>query len=312
MRLCTFLDAPDSTERPGALVSNHIIDLQAAHKHLHAATDFPASLLDLLAAGDDALARARRIVEHATDETNLHTLIEQNIARPFETVRFRPPITRPGKIICIGQNYRAHVHEMKREPPKYPMFFAKFANTLIGHKESIRLPRVSQQVDYEAELMIVIGRTCKDVSRAQAFDYIAGYTVFNDVSVRDYQRRTSQFLQGKTFDTTGPTGPCIVTADEVADPESLRVQLRLNGETMQDSTTADFIFDIRTIIAYLSEIMTLEPGDLIATGTPGGVGFARDPQVFLQAGDVVEVEIDGLGVLQNKVVAPERGGYAKG
>jgi len=311
VRLCTFLHPDDNTERPGALVSNHIIDLQAAHANSHAATGFPSNLLDLLNAGDEGLTHARRIVEQATDAATLRSLVEANIAHPFDAVRFRPPITRPNKIICIGQNYRAHVHEMKRELPKYPMFFAKFANTLIGHKEAIRLPRVSTQVDYEAELMIVIGRTGKDISRERAFDYIAGYTIFNDVSVRDYQRRTSQFLQGKTFDTTGPTGPCIVTADEVPDPETLRVQLRLNGETMQDSTTADFIFDIRTIINYLSEIMTLDPGDLIATGTPGGVGFARDPQVFLKAGDAVEVEIDGLGVLQNTVVAAEGSRYAE-
>lgn len=307
MRLCTFDD--NGTPRVGAQVGSHIINLSGTRDFLRSASGAAynplSSIHELLAAGETALAEAADAVRFAESDDNLARLTAQQLARPFDDVKFLPPIARPGKIICIGQNYRAHVHEMKRELPKYPMFFAKFANTLIGHRAGIVLPRVSQQVDYEAELMIVIGQCGKDITREQAFDFIAGYTIFNDISVRDYQRRTSQFLQGKTFDTTGPCGPTIVTADEVSDPANLRISLRLNGETMQDSNTADFIFDIPTIINYLSEIMTLEPGDLIATGTPGGVGFARDPQVFLRAGDTVEVEIGELGVLQNTVVAPE-------
>ena len=289
MRLCTFT-IDGGRERVGALVGETVIELASDHSAADAPTLGMPAVLDALAEGGAPRARIEALIA------------EQKITLKIAAVRFRPPVMRPGKIVCIGQNYRAHVLEMKRELPKHPVLFAKFANTLVGHNEPIRLPRVSTQVDYEAELMIVIGRRGKDITPESALDYVAGYTIFNDVSVRDYQRRTSQFLQGKTFDTTGPCGAAIVTADEVGDPHNLRIQLRLNGETMQDGTTADFIFDVPTIVSYLSEIMTLETGDLIATGTPEGVGFARDPQVFLKAGDVVEIEIDGLGVLRNPVV----------
>ena len=309
MRLITFIS--DGAARAGAIIDDAdgalVIDLAGASNlfgsQTSAAAETLASVHGIIAGGDTALAAANRIVELSRADDARGLLLTLGHAQKLADVRCLPPIPRPGKIICIGQNYRAHVVEMGRELPKHPVLFAKFANTLVGHEQPIRLPRVSGQVDYEAELMIVIGRECKDVAPADAFDVIAGYTIFNDVSVRDYQRRTTQFLQGKTFDTTGPCGPAIVTKDEVADPHALRVQLRLNGETMQDGNTSDFIFDIPAIISYLSEIMTLEPGDLIATGTPEGVGFARDPQVFLKAGDVVEIEIDGLSVLRNPVVS---------
>jgi acylpyruvate hydrolase len=190
--------------------------------------------------------------------------------------------------------------------PQYPVLFAKFATTLIGHRRPIVLPKVSNQVDYEAELALVIGRTGKDIPKTQAaFDYLAGYTIFNDVSVRDFQKRTVQWLQGKAFDGTGPIGPALVTADEIRDPHALDITLRLNGEVMQHANTGDFIFDIPTILSYISEIMTLEPGDIIATGTPSGVGYARQPQVFLKPGDVIQVEIAELGVLENQVIASQ-------
>ncbi len=307
MRLVTFDD--NGTPRAGARINSHIINLARACELLNDApsahSDSLANVSALLTAGDAALAEAADIVRRAGESDNLSRLIERGHAHDFNSVRLLPPIPRPGKIICVGQNYRAHILEMKRELPKHPVLFAKFPNTLIGHRESIRLPRVSHQLDYEAELMLVIGRRGKDIPLEKAFDYIAGYTNFNDASVRDYQRRTSQFLQGKTFDTTGPVGPAIVTKDEVPDPHALRVQLRLNGETMQDGNTSDFIFNIPTLVNYLSEIMTLEPGDLIATGTPEGVGFARDPQIFLKAGDTVEVEIGNLGVLENSVASSQ-------
>lgn len=313
MRLLTY--DHDGRPRAGAQVGSHVVSIAdvvtfardgnkgTGSFSTRTPNDFPASVIDLLAAGEDAKAMVEAAIRFVAAGDCLARLAERGAAREMDAVRFLPPVPRPGKIICIGQNYRAHVAEMKREMPKYPMFFAKFANTLVGHGGAIVLPRVSAQVDYEAELMIVVGRRCKNVPPDKAFDVIAGYTIFNDVSVRDYQRRTSQFLQGKTFDTTGPVGPVIVTADEIPDPENLRIRLRLNDETMQDSNTSDFIFDIKTIINYLSEIMTLEPGDLIATGTPGGVGSARDPQVFLKAGDTVEVEIENLGTLRNTVLA---------
>jgi acylpyruvate hydrolase len=193
--------------------------------------------------------------------------------------------------------------------PQYPVLFAKFATTLIGNRRPIALPTVSNQVEYEAELALVIGRTGKDIPNTQAaFDYLAGYTIFNDVSVRDFQKRTVQWLQGKAVDGTSPIGPALVTTDEIRDPHALDITLRLNGEVMQQANTGDLIFDIPTILSYISEIMTLEPGDIIATGTPSGVGYARQPQVFLKPGDAIQVEIAELGVLENPVIAPQGDG----
>jgi acylpyruvate hydrolase len=265
----------------------------------------PQSVHDLLAADTSTWAATTEAVDFASERERLEALAILGWATPISDASFLPPILRPGKIICLGHNYRQHIAEMGSKLPEYPVIFAKFANTLIGHRQPIVLPQASSMVDYEAELAIVIGRGGRDISPEAAFDAIAGYTIFNDVSVRDYQRRTVQWLQGKTFDGTGPVGPAIVTADEIADPQALDITLRLNGEVMQHSNTGDFIFDIPTIIGYLSAIMTLEPGDIIATGTPSGVGFARDPQVFLRPGDLVQVAIDGLGVLENPVVAPQ-------
>lgn len=310
MRLLTF--DHDGAARAGAALDGAggslVIDLASASDLFGSAPQDAAvplaSVHDILAGGDAARSLVASIVGRAATDDGRELLLKLGAAHKLADVRCLPPIARPGKIVCIGQNYRAHILEMGRELPKYPVLFAKFSNTLVGHEAPIVLPRVSEQVDYEAELMVVVGRRCKDIAPADALACVAGYTIFNDVSVRDYQRRTTQFLQGKTFDTAGPVGPYIVTADEIADPHNLRISLRLNGETMQDGNTSDFIFNIPTVVSYLSEIMTLEPGDLIATGTPEGVGAARDPQVFLKPGDVVEVEIEGLGVLRNPVVAP--------
>jgi acylpyruvate hydrolase len=311
LRIVTF--AINGRVRLGAWVNNHIIDLPETYQawqrtqSAQAATDlseFPPGALELLQAGPPAYQAASQAIAFAADSDNLTALARLGLAYAAANVEFRPPIPRPGKIICLGHNYRRHVLEMGQELPKYPVIFAKFANTLIGHHQPIILPAVSTQVDYEAEMVIVIGRTGKDIQPETAFDYIVGYTIFNDVSVRDFQRRTPQWLQGKTFDGSGPIGPALVTADEVSDPQALDITLRLNGQVMQQSNTADFIFNIPTIIQFLSQIMTLEPGDLIATGTPSGVGFARQPQVFLKPGDVVQIEISQLGVLENPVVAP--------
>jgi 2-keto-4-pentenoate hydratase/2-oxohepta-3-ene-1,7-dioic acid hydratase in catechol pathway len=217
----------------------------------------------------------------------------------------RAPVGDPGKILCIGLNYADHAAESGVEPPEEPVCFSKFGNTIIGPGQSIRLPSVATQVDYEAELVVVIGRSGYRIPRERAFKYIAGYMNGHDVSARDWQigRPGKQWLLGKTPDTFAPIGPWLVTADEVADPHDLRIQLRLNGAVMQDSRTREFIFGIDQIIAHVSQLMTLEPGDLIFTGTPPGVGMARDPQVWLKPGDRVEVEIEGLGILSNPVQA---------
>lgn len=221
----------------------------------------------------------------------------------LEEVRLLPPVPEPEKIICVGLNYRGHAGEAGMEIPKYPVFFAKYRNALAGPYDPIVLPRVSTQVDYEAELAVVIGKPGRHIPEERALDHVAGYMALNDVSARDFQFRSTQWLQGKTFDTFAPCGPFLVTADEVPDPHALAVRLRLNGQVMQDSNTREFIFSIPQLIAYLSDILTFAPGDIISTGTPPGVGFTRKPPVLLKAGDVVEVEVEQVGVLRNPVVA---------
>jgi 2-keto-4-pentenoate hydratase/2-oxohepta-3-ene-1,7-dioic acid hydratase in catechol pathway len=211
------------------------------------------------------------------------------------------PIERPWKIVCVGLNYRDHAEEQGVELPKAPLLFAKWPNTLIGPGEPIVLPAEAQEVDYEAELGVVIGTTAKHVSEAQALAHVRGYIPLNDVSARDLQFADKQWTRGKSPDTFCPVGPRLVPAEEVGDPQSLAIRCVLNGETMQDSSTAQMIFSVAEIIAYVSRVITLEPGDLIATGTPAGVGVFRDPKVLLKDGDEVTVEIEGLGALTNPV-----------
>jgi len=213
------------------------------------------------------------------------------------------PIERPGKIVCVGLNYRDHAEEQGAELPAAPLLFAKWPNALIGPGEAIVLPRVSKRVDYEAELGVVIGERIRGVSKEHALDAVRGYICLNDVSARDLQFSDGQWTRGKSADTFCPVGPHLVPAAEVPDPQALGIRCVLNGETMQDSTTANMIFGVAEIIAYASAAMTFEPGDLIATGTPAGVGIFRDPPVLLQDGDEVTIEIDGLGSLTNPVQA---------
>jgi 2-keto-4-pentenoate hydratase/2-oxohepta-3-ene-1,7-dioic acid hydratase in catechol pathway len=221
------------------------------------------------------------------------------------TARLLAPIPDPRKIICLGLNYRDHAAESGMDIPTEPILFSKYPSSLVGHQAEIVLPSVSDQVDYEAELVIVVGRKGRHIPREQAMEYVAGYTVGHDVSARDWQlnKPGKQWMAGKTFDTFAPVGPELVSRDEVPDPHALGIRLRLNGQTMQDSSTSQLIFRVDEVIAYLSKIMTLEPGDLIFTGTPPGVGMARKPPVWLKPGDVVEVEIDRLGTLRNTVKA---------
>ncbi|MGE0305287.1 MAG: fumarylacetoacetate hydrolase family protein [Acidimicrobiia bacterium] len=214
-----------------------------------------------------------------------------------------PLVVRPPKVVCVGQNYAAHVAEMGHEPPRFPTFFAKYTSALIGARDPINLSPDSQSCDWEVELAVVIGTRAKRVDRDAALDHVAGYTVLNDISMRDYQKRTSQFLQGKTFEATTPVGPWMVTADELPKGgDGLRVTCEVDGVMMQDSTTSDLIFDVATIISYFSNVAALEPGDIIATGTPSGVGAGRRPPVFLRPGQVVRTSIDGIGELVNRVV----------
>ena len=210
-------------------------------------------------------------------------------------------ITRPGKIVCVGLNYHDHAEEGGQELPKAPLLFAKWPNTLIGDGEPIVLPEESEQVDYEAELGVVIGTTAKHVSERDALDVVQGYICVNDVSARDLQFGDGQWTRGKSPDTFCPVGPRLVSREEIEDPQALAIRCVLNGETMQDSSTSQMIFSVAEIIAYVTRVITLEPGDLIATGTPAGVGVFRDPKVLLQEGDEVSVVIDGLGTLTNPV-----------
>jgi 2-keto-4-pentenoate hydratase/2-oxohepta-3-ene-1,7-dioic acid hydratase in catechol pathway len=217
---------------------------------------------------------------------------------PVEEVSLLPPIGRPGKLICIGLNYRGHAEEQGIEPPETPTFFAKFATALAAPGATVQLPPWSRRVDYEAEVAFVIGSRCKDVPAAEAMDVVAGHTLLNDLSARDYQFKTPQWMPGKTFDGAAPCGPALVTPDEAGPPDAIEIELLLNGEQMQASSTADLVHSIPELVEYLSMLMTLEPGDLIATGTPAGVGSLRDPKVWLKAGDRVEVRSPQLGVLE--------------
>jgi|SRR5581483_11284979 len=273
--------------RAAVLVGEQYVDIHATDANL------PASVRQLLEGGSSMLQAA----SHAAQRSD---------AVKYEAgkVKLFAPIPDPHKIICIGLNYRDHAEESGVPIPKEPILFSKYATALIGAGEAIVLPPVSQEVDYEAELVIVVGKKGRNIAAAEAREYVAGFAVGHDVSARDWQLKKDgkQWMVGKTFDTFAPCGPTLVTADEVPDPHSLRISLRLNGQSMQSSNTNQMIFKTEELLAYLSQIFTLEAGDLIFTGTPPGVGFARKPPVFLKGGDVVEVEIESLGVLRNPVV----------
>ncbi len=216
---------------------------------------------------------------------------------PLSAVQFLPPVPNPDKILCVGVNYSAHIAEMGRTPPDYPVVFTRFARSLVGHQESMLRPLASRQYDFEGELAVVIGKPARHVAREQALDYVAGYSCFMDGSVRDWQRHTGQFTAGKNFDSSGAMGPWLVTADEIPDPSTLSLQTRVNGAVMQRGDLADLVFDIPALLEYCSTFTELSPGDVIATGTPGGVGAARTPPVWLAAGDTVEVDVGGVGNL---------------
>lgn len=287
MRLCNFLS--DGTLRPAVLSDpGTLIDLAAADPAL--AAD-PRALLS-----GDRIARLAVVAAQAPETARI----------PLAGVTLAAPVSRPEKIICIGLNYRDHAEETGEPLPSRPTVFAKFPNALTGPYAPIVIPEASSAVDYEAELGVVIGRRARAVPEAEALSVVGGYLAFNDVSARDVQHWSSQWTLGKTFDSFAPAGPFLVTADEVPDPQKLAIETRVNGVTRQHSSTANMIFTVARLIAILSSVMTLEPGDIIATGTPGGIGAAQDPPRFLADGDVVEVDIEGIGCLRNPVVAASR------
>lgn len=220
---------------------------------------------------------------------------------PLQVATFLPVIPNPGKIFCVGVNYADHQKEMGRSETTHPTIFLRFTDTLAAHGQAAWVPRISAAVDYECELAVVIGKGGRHIDATHAMEHVAGYTCFNDISIRDWQRHTSQFTPGKNFPRTGPLGPWMVTKDEIADPHALAIRTRLNGAVLQDANTSQLIFRIPELIAYISSFSPLAPGDLIATGTPSGVGFARKPPIFMKAGDTVEVDIEGIGVLRNRM-----------
>ena len=289
MRLVTF--SHQGRPRLGVMVSqrgqDYVLDLSQAQPGL------PTDAIEFLSAGEAALAAARTCSATA----------DERYLVPEVDVTLLAPVLRPGKIICLGHNYYDHMGLGKTEPPEYPTLFCKTVNTVIGHRQPVVIPPVTSQVDYEAELAVVIGQRARRVAQEQAFEFVAGYTIFNDVSARDYQKRTSQWMQGKSFDTFGPMGPALVTADEIPDPHCLELWLTLNGLEMQHTNTRNMIFSVPYLIAYLSEVITLEPGDVIATGTPAKTEAAKSVPPFIKPGDQVSIHIDKIGELVNPVIA---------
>ncbi|MED1439737.1 fumarylacetoacetate hydrolase family protein [Aeribacillus composti] len=307
MKLITFTE--QGVSRIGAIEDGKVIDLHAAfEKKLEsegklrfkqiAEAYVPQDMNGFLQGGKESLDYAKEAVAFALKHEKYKG---KQLVFSKEDVKVEAPVPSPGKMICVGHNYREHILEMGREIPPYPVVFAKFANTVIGPEDDIPHYPISDQLDYEAEFAFVIGKRARNVSQAEALDYVAGYTIVNDVTYRDLQRRTLQWLQGKTVDGSAPMGPWLVTTDELSDPSGLEVVLTVNGEERQRSNTKNLVFSVQYLVEFLSGLMTLEPGDVILTGTPGGVGVARDPQVFLKDGDVVRIEIDGIGALENKV-----------
>jgi 2-keto-4-pentenoate hydratase/2-oxohepta-3-ene-1,7-dioic acid hydratase in catechol pathway len=285
VRLVTF--AGDAGPRLGALLDGDVVDLAAADSSL------PAEMNALLAGGAGTLARARDVLVDPPAQAR----------RPRASITLLAPVLRPPKLVCIGLNYRDHAIETGLELPTVPTVFAKYSSAITGSGAPIVLPRASEQIDFEAELAFVIGRGGRNIPAGDALQHVAGYTVFNDVTARDVQFQTTQWTLGKSFDTFAPMGPALVTSDEVADPHDLSIRLDIDGETMQESSTRELVFGVPDLVAFLSRTMTLEPGDVVATGTPAGVGYTREPPRFLRAGDRVRVEVEGLGVLENPVVS---------
>lgn len=281
MRLVTF-QRGSATPQVGVIAGDQVIPI-----------DGFADMTGLLSVGSAGLTRAEAVVRGAS---------EASAKYPLNSVTLLAPVTRPGKIIAVGLNYRDHALETKMEIPTTPIIFAKFPSSITGPDADVILPDDDPQADYEAELAVVIGRTAKAVTEADALNHVAGYMPLNDVSARKWQFADKQWVRGKSCDTFCPTGPWLTTRDAVPDPHALAIRMRVNGTTVQDSNTSNLIFETPTLIAFISAAITLEPGDIIATGTPAGVGVFRKPPVFLKPGDVMEVDIEGLGVLRNRVV----------
>jgi len=283
MRLVTF--SHENRERIGVQLESHVLDLSRV------SAEIPTDMKAFLSLGESALAQTREALASVRESWRL----------PESAVALLAPIPCPDKILCIGHNYAGHIGIGKTELPEFPNLFCKTVNTIIGHNQPIVIPPASTQVDFEAELMAVIGKRTYRVTEDEAQSCIAGYTIFNDVSARDYQKRTTQWMLGKSFDTFGPMGQALVTTDDVPDPYTLDLELTMNGVPQQHVNTCNMIFSVPYLISYISQVMTLEVGDVIATGTPSRLPEAAEQKRFLQPGDVLEITIDKLGTLRNSV-----------
>lgn len=280
----------------GIKVDEGILDVVAASERLQLTV--PRDVQQVIESGVHGLEALHNLYDQVREQCLNDLFLEEN------NVEFGPVVSNPEKILCVGLNYASHANETKGEPPAYPLVFSKFNNTLAGHKRAIKLPESSKQVDYEAELVIVIGKTAHNVSEVEALDYVFGYTAGNDLSARDLQFRTGQWLIGKTCDEFAPIGPYLVTTDEMNDPSNLDIGCMVNGIVRQEANTKNMIFDCMTIVSYISKHMTLKPGDIIFTGTPDGVilGYPKSERKWLKAGDSMEVYIERIGTLSNTLI----------
>ncbi len=284
MRLLAFQN--NGGQRIGLLQGDQVVDLSIA------APDLPGELVEIIEGGDDCL----KMIKTAQEGANLESLV------PIDKLDWLPPTRKAGKIICLGLNYAAHAAEGGHERPEYPSFFMRGNSSLVAHEKPIIRPIASETLDYEAELVAIVGKKAKHVKQEDALDYIWGYSVFNEASIRQYQRKTAQWTIGKNFDNTGGFGPIVVTADELPPgADGLQIQTRLNGEVLQNATTDMMLFNVKETIELLTECLTLEPGDLLVMGTPSGVGHARKPPLWMKAGDICEIEIENIGILRNPI-----------
>ena len=304
MRLCSYSVEP-GPPRLGADCGRAVLDL-ARYSHLHDGLRLPSDMLGLLDAGAAAWRHAADLCRRFSSELESHDLAqdaEAGLAYASDRIRWHAPIPRPRKdVVCLGQNFAAHAAESGSPPPPAPIYFTKPPTTIIGPGEAIPYPPgLTTRLDWEVELGVIIGIGGRDIPEVRALDHVFGYTVVNDISARELQFRTSQWFKGKSLDGSCPMGPVIITADEIPDPQRLRLRLSVNGTAKQDSNTSDMIFSVARIVADLSAGMTLEPGDCISTGTPQGVGDGRKPPEYLHPGDVVEAEVERIGVLRNPV-----------
>lgn len=305
MKLLTFTKkscACASQKRLGVWEEDRVIDLEEAARLFCQGQEFSWKTMEaLLAAGPEALAFVSQVTAAAKKDKGFLDSSKGPAFLQREEIKILPPLTQPGKIVCVGLNYYDHCAEQGAKIPREPLLFAKFNTALTGPGDPIVRPLLTKELDYEAELTVVIGKKGKNISPAEALGFVAGYTIMNDVTARDLQFRDRQWVRSKTFDTFAPLGPFLVTAEEIPNPQSLAVRTWVNGELRQNSSTAQMIFSVAELIAFISQVVTLLPGDLIATGTPAGVGAFRKPPGFLAPGDIVRIEIQSLGALQNPV-----------